>query len=248
MNSSHTFKRILFTLAELKVKSLKSREKYYLWKPIFDNLENELSIFGNRYDFKFNNKIIYFNNKPNIFKLLFNFKLNLSILQIYHQLAFEMFLSQFANNKDNSNLEKYKLIKPNITSECEENLYNQFSQILMTLDKFKQAKFSNFETIPVDDYLVNFDVQNTQDFFNKKLAYEVLYQRYSEADHVKLYQSLYSQWIEINALYGEGFHICELNHKAKFIDELFTQVRKNYLKGDILEFCDKLLLKLDFCM
>ncbi|WP_150464688.1 hypothetical protein [Francisella sp. XLW-1] len=261
-----SFRAVLFTLAELKLKALTSNNNY-IWNPIIETLESKLAV-----DKKINNYVddalvIKFKNNSN-FAALFKLKLNILMLSTYYDLSFERLLGGVTNiNKftlqknawlSNTKLKDikkakqeeqafYKLSSPNnIKDKDDQNkdLYEKFNQIIIAITKFKQVEFKDFKTFNIDNYLLDFEAKNSCDFLNKKLAYKTLYQRYFMADHNKSYEKIYSQWIELNVLYGDGFSTCGLEENVTTIENLLIKIREKFLTEDMHESCDKLVIEI----
>ena len=255
IKKTFSLKDILYALAEFKSNALKSIDKYVIWEPIISKLEKKFFV-----DIKAKNtiqdkQVEIFMDDPVSFDLFFKFKLNVLSWYNFYQLASERFLAgvPFTNNingfksvdylsqqKSISIDQKHILEKnKNFKSEEQQKLYSEFINILFNLDKFKKTTFRDFESIDVDNYLISFDVENVRDFLNKKLAYKTLYSRHAELDHSKIYQKLYSKWVELQSLYGEGFIVCDLNKKVLTIDGLFIQIRDSFLSQKMIDLCDK---------
>lgn len=253
-------KDILYALAEFKSNALKSIEKHVLWEPIISKLEQEFFVDIKAKNTIHDKQVEIFMDDPVSFDLFFKFKINVLSWCNFYQLASERFLAgaSFTKNinrlKSRDHLSQQELEKmillssgkglileknKNINSEEQQELYSKFINILSNLDKFKKTIFRDFESIDVDNYLISFDVENARDFLNKKLAYETLYSRHAESNHSKIYQELYSKWIELQALYGEGFIVCDLDKNVATIDDLFIQIRDNFLSQKMLDLCDK---------
>ena len=261
ISGSFNIKELLYSLASFKINALQSAN-YYLWKAIVDKLEIEF--FVNQDSFK---DILYRQIETNgnkiLFEKYFKFQLNIKVWQDYYQLAFERFLSDIDNSDKLSLLKsewlsqqqldksiKQQPLKPllqkyheNLGND-EQALYDSFFDILLKIDAFKKAKLKYFSNIEVDKYLVDFDVKSKEDFLNKKLAYKVLYSRQSESGYIKIYEDLYSKWMEIQSLYGEGFIICQLDEKVEIVDDLLIQLRKCFLTQEMSSLCDKLAFEI----
>lgn len=261
-----SFRAVLFALAELKLKALTSNNNY-IWNPIIETLESKLAVSKKVNNYVDDALVIKFKNNSN-FAALFKLKLNILMLSTYYDLSFERLLGGVTNtNKftlqknawlSNTKLNDikrakqeerafYKLSSPNnIKDKDDQNkdLYEKFNQIIIATAKFKQVEFKDFKTFNIDNYLLDFEAKNSCDFLNKKLAYKTLYQRYFLADHNKSYEKIYSQWIELNVLYGDGFSTCGLEENVTTIENLLIKIREKFLKEDMHESCDKLVIEI----
>ncbi|WP_150468154.1 hypothetical protein [Francisella sp. SYW-9] len=261
-----SFRAVLFALAELKLKALTSNNNY-IWNPIIETLESKLAVGKKVNNYVDDALVIKLKNNSN-FAALFKLKLNILMLSTYYDLSFESLLGGVTNtNKftlqknawlSNTKLKDikkakqeeqafYKLSSPNNIKDKDDpnkDLYEKFNQIIIATAKFKQVEFKDFKTFNIDNYLLDFEAKNSCDFLNKKLAYKTLYQRYFLADHNKSYEKIYSQWIELNVLYGDGFSTCGLEENVTTIENLLIKIREKFLKEDMHESCDKLVIEI----
>lgn len=258
-------KEVLYSLAEFKINALTCGTKYNLWRPIIEQFEDRLFVGSKAlkiFSHKQTQTIIV--NEKNALSMYFKLRLNIQAWHTFYQLAFERFLVDVpkidigllrrhawlsqqdlqkipkSDDKKGVILQKYK----QINDSEEQALYDIFIDALSKLNKFKNTKFKDFSNTNVDDYLISFDVEDAQDFLKKKLAYKALYSRNVESSHTKIYQELYSKWMEIQSLYGEGFIVCDLDYEIAVIDELFVQIRDNFLTQEMLKLCDKAFSKI----
>jgi hypothetical protein len=261
-----SFKTVLFALAELKLKALTSNNSY-MWNTIIEIIESKLAVSKKINNYVDDALIIKFKNNIN-FATLLKLKLNILMLRTYYDLSFERLLGGSTNtNKlhlqknawlSNTKLKAFKKAKQeeqafyklslpnNIKDKDDQNkeLYEKFNHIIIAIAKFKQIEFKDFKTFNIDNYLLDFETKTSCDFLNKKLAYKTLYQRYFMADHNKSYEKIYSQWIELNVLYGDGFSICDLQDNVEAIENFLIKIREKFLTEDMYESCDKLVIEI----
>lgn len=259
-----SYKRVLFTLAEFKSIVLSSsKEKQSFWKYITNKLEDNILI-NKKYNHALQMQAMRFTKRKQIFSDILKLKINMLTIQEYYTLTFERFSnllgietnrmalyrqSWLSNREvqknsgcnDNIRRSSYYLKQPENDNVSELSLYEKFQGLITSVLEFKDSKTINFDSVSSFDYLDNFEIKTKQDFLNKKLAYKVLYKRSLQLDHTKIYEKIYSLWVEIYALYSDGFDICNLKKEVDLVNEYLYLLKENSLNKSNTEISEKSL-------